>query len=110
MGTSGKPSVRRTSLSETATAQRPELVASGDVSDLRGDALEAQRLGVELDGHVEAHLRQLQRHKGALAALFELGARALRGDLVQILVDALDGAELFEEVGGTLGSDAPHAG
>src|ERR671911_524212 len=55
-------------------------------------------LGVELHGHVEAHLRELQRHKRALPAFFQLLARALRGDLLQVLVDAIQGAKLPEQV------------
>src|SRR5215207_3885386 len=61
-----------------ARLEGAELVAPGDVSDLRRDALEMERLGVQLYGYVEAHLRELQRHERALPAFFQLLARALR--------------------------------
>src|SRR5215218_4053957 len=67
-------------------------------------------LGVELHGHVEAHLRELQRHKRALPAFFQLLARALRGDVLQVLIDAIQGAELTEQVRRALGAYTPHTG
>src|SRR5215211_5668758 len=67
-------------------------------------------LRVELYGYVEAHLRELQRHERALSAFFQLLARALRRDVLQVLIDAIQGAELPEQVRRALGAYTPHAG
>ena len=69
-----------------------------------------ERLGVELHGHVEAHLRELQRHERALPAFFQLLARALRRDVLQVLVDAIQGAELSQQVRRALGAYTPTPG
>ena len=67
-------------------------------------------LGVEPHGHVETHLRELQRHERALPAFFQLLARAFRRDVLQVLIDAIQGAELFQQVRRALGAYTPHTG
>ena len=97
-------------LREPVLREATELVAPKDLPTLRRDTFEVERVRIQAYRRVEAHPRKLQRHEGALPALFELRERTFGGDFLQVLVQVLDSLELLKEFRGALRSYASHAG